>query len=264
MVGAALARTLCPRLGLSAAETETVVWLVEHHLPMSTHRLQPRHRRPQDHPRLRRHRAEPGAAAAAAGADGGRHPRRRAQRLERLEGPAAARALLRDRAAAVGRPHAAGRARAHRRARRRPSAAAVADWPPEEVERFIGRHYPDYWLRTDTARRSSTPSSCRAPRRRASKFASDLHAPTPSPPSPSCRSSRPTIRACCRCSPAPAPPPAPTSSAPTSPRRATASRSTPSCWRASSTSTRTSCAAPRRIAETIEKLLKGDVRAART
>jgi [protein-PII] uridylyltransferase len=28
--------------------------------------------------------------------------------------------------------------------------AAVADWPREEVERFIERHYADYWLRTET------------------------------------------------------------------------------------------------------------------
>jgi [protein-PII] uridylyltransferase len=28
--------------------------------------------------------------------------------------------------------------------------AAVADWPQAEVERFIDRHYPDYWVRTDT------------------------------------------------------------------------------------------------------------------
>jgi [protein-PII] uridylyltransferase len=27
---------------------------------------------------------------------------------------------------------------------------ALADWPAEEVERFVGRHYPDYWLRTET------------------------------------------------------------------------------------------------------------------
>jgi [protein-PII] uridylyltransferase len=29
---------------------------------------------------------------------------------------------------------------------------ALSDWPPAEVERFIERHYPDYWLRTDTER----------------------------------------------------------------------------------------------------------------
>jgi [protein-PII] uridylyltransferase len=34
--GAGVARRLCPRLGLSEAETETVAWLIEHHLVMST------------------------------------------------------------------------------------------------------------------------------------------------------------------------------------------------------------------------------------
>ncbi len=33
--GAAIARSLCPRLGMSASETETVAWLVENHLVMS-------------------------------------------------------------------------------------------------------------------------------------------------------------------------------------------------------------------------------------
>jgi [protein-PII] uridylyltransferase len=36
LVGARLARKLCPRFGLNEAETETVAWLVEHHLLMST------------------------------------------------------------------------------------------------------------------------------------------------------------------------------------------------------------------------------------
>jgi len=35
IAGARLARRLCPRFGLSGAETETVCWLVEHHLDMS-------------------------------------------------------------------------------------------------------------------------------------------------------------------------------------------------------------------------------------
>ena len=36
VVGAGIARTLGPRLGLDAAETDTAAWLVEHHLAMST------------------------------------------------------------------------------------------------------------------------------------------------------------------------------------------------------------------------------------
>jgi len=35
LAGARIARRFCPRLGLSPAETETVAWLVEHHLVMS-------------------------------------------------------------------------------------------------------------------------------------------------------------------------------------------------------------------------------------
>lgn len=35
IVGARLARKLCPRFGLGKAETETVCWLIEHHLTMS-------------------------------------------------------------------------------------------------------------------------------------------------------------------------------------------------------------------------------------
>ena len=81
---------------------------------MSSIAQQPRHRRSQDHPRLRRRGAEPRAAEAAAGADRRRHPRRRTRRLERLEGPAAARALLRDRAGGRGRPHPAEAQRARR------------------------------------------------------------------------------------------------------------------------------------------------------
>src|SRR4029079_17090829 len=36
IAGARIARRFCPRLGLTPAETETVAWLVEQHLVMST------------------------------------------------------------------------------------------------------------------------------------------------------------------------------------------------------------------------------------
>ncbi len=69
------------------------------------HRPEPRPRRSENRARLRRHRAEPGAPEAAAVAVGGRHPRRGTRRLERLERPASAHALSRDRAARVRRPY---------------------------------------------------------------------------------------------------------------------------------------------------------------
>ena len=121
--------------------------------------------------------------------------------------------------------------------------AAVADWPAEDVERFVERHYPDYWLKTET--RKVVEHAKLVPRRRADgrEARQPTSPPTPSRPSPSCRCLRPTIPACWRCSRGRAPPPAPTSRAPTSRRRATASRSTRSCWRASSSRTRTSCGA---------------------
>ena len=127
-LGAEIALKVGPALGLSAEETETVSWLVLHHLLLSADRLQARHRRPEDHPRPRRHHPVAGAAAPAAGADGGRHARRVAQGLERLEGDAAARALR-----AGGR--GAGRRAVHDRARRpgasareHAAAALLADW----------------------------------------------------------------------------------------------------------------------------------------
>ena len=241
--GARIARTLCPRFGLSAAETETVAWLIEHHLLMS----QIAFSRDISDPKTIRDFADvvqsPGAAEAAAGADRRRHPRGRAQRLERLEGPAAARALLRDRAGGRRRAHPARRARPHRRARRTPSVPRSPIGRPEEVEHFIDRHYPDYWLRTDTRKvvEHFKLVSCR--RGRPDRSSPARSPPTPSPPSPSFRCSRPTIPACWRCLRAPVPPPAPTSRVRTSRRRATASRSTRSCSPASSTRTRTSCAA---------------------
>ncbi|MGY3295342.1 [protein-PII] uridylyltransferase [Bradyrhizobium sp. LM3.6] len=103
IAGAKVARRLCPRLGFSAADTELVAWLIEEHLTMSTVAQSRDLLRPQDHREFRRRGAVGRADEAADDPDHRRYPRRRSGRVERLEGAAAALAILRDRAGADGR-----------------------------------------------------------------------------------------------------------------------------------------------------------------
>jgi [protein-PII] uridylyltransferase len=147
--GAHIARTLCPRFGLSAAETETVVWLIEHHLLMSAIAFS-------------RDISDPRTIRDFAGV---------VQSPERLKlllvltvadiravGPSAwngwkgalLRGLYFETEPVVAGGHTQLAARDRIAAAQASFRAAVADWPPEEVEHFVGRHYPDYWLRTDT------------------------------------------------------------------------------------------------------------------
>src|SRR6185437_8099823 len=98
----------------------------------------------------------------------------------------------------------------------------LAGWPKHDLERFIDRHYPSYWLRTDLAVVAEHARLIR-----------DAEA-----------QSRPIVthiatHACSPWSPAPAPGPAPISSTPRSRPPATAWRSTPSISSASSTMPRT-------------------------
>ena len=102
--GARAARSACERLGLERAKIELVAWLVEHHLVMSDTAQKRDISDPRTVTDFAQHRRDARAAAPAAGADRGRHPRRGAGRLERLEGPAAARALRRDRGDVPRRP----------------------------------------------------------------------------------------------------------------------------------------------------------------
>ena len=132
-VGAAIAASLCPRLGLSAADTAAVAWLVQEPSGDERHGAAARRFRSQDGARFRRAGAVAGDAAPAADADRGRYPRRRARRVERLEGPAAARALLRSREHDDRRRPGAARAAASPRPRRR-WTARLADFTPEQRE----------------------------------------------------------------------------------------------------------------------------------
>ena len=100
IAGARVARRFCPRLGLSAVETETVSWLVEQHLVMSTIAQS---RDLSDRKTIENfagivqslERMKLLLILTASG-----HPRGRTRRMEFLEGAAVAHALLRDRAGA--------------------------------------------------------------------------------------------------------------------------------------------------------------------
>jgi [protein-PII] uridylyltransferase len=146
--GAGTARELGPRLGLTPSETETAVWLVEHHLAMSQFAQSRDLNDPktirdfaalvQSRERLKLLLILTIADIRAVGEGvwtgwkgqllrtlyfetepllGGGHTT-----LSKSERVASAQDALRER---------------------------LADWPENALERFIGRHYPSYWLRTD-------------------------------------------------------------------------------------------------------------------
>jgi len=152
-VGAQIARRLCPRLGLTPTETETVVWLIEQHLTMSNIAQS-------------RDISDPKTARDFANV---------VQSPERLKlltlltvadiravGPGVwngwkgqlIRTLYHETEPLV----AGGHTQVERRQRvddaKDELARALADWPRADVEHFIDRHYPDYWLRTETAKQA--------------------------------------------------------------------------------------------------------------
>src|SRR5262245_26708418 len=149
LVGARIARTLCPRFGMSAAETETVAWLVEHHLSMSNIAFS-------------RDISDPSTIRGFA---------RIVQSPERLKlllvltvadiravGPSAwngwkgqlLRGLYYETEPVVAGGHTQLGSRERVARAQGAFRAAVPDWPAADVERFIERHYPDYWLKTET------------------------------------------------------------------------------------------------------------------
>jgi [protein-PII] uridylyltransferase len=133
-------------LRFSAAETETMAWLVERHLVMSTIAVA-RPVRPQDG-RYLAHRAIAGAHVAA-------HHLTTAD--IRAVGPGVwngGKAQLLRALYYETEPALTGGFSEVDRARRVAIAQAefraeVADWPPRDVDRYIARHYPAYWLKVD-------------------------------------------------------------------------------------------------------------------
>ncbi|HVG52432.1 MAG TPA: [protein-PII] uridylyltransferase [Xanthobacteraceae bacterium] len=148
IAGARIARQLGPRLGFSAADTETIAWLVENHLVMSTIA--------QSRDLSDRRTIENFASIV--------------QSLERMKlltilttadiravGPGVwngwkaqlLRALYYE-----TEPSLTGGFSEVNRAQRVAIAQAefraeLKDWPAEELDRYIARHYPAYWLKVD-------------------------------------------------------------------------------------------------------------------
>ena len=148
IAGARIARELCPRLGLTAAETETVSWLIEQHLTMSLFAQS----RDLNDPKTIRDFAKI------------------VQSRERLKlllilsicdicavGPGTwtgwkgqlLRTLYFETEPLLGGGHTE-LTRTQRTARTQHELRErLSDWPEEDLDRFIARHYPAYWLRTE-------------------------------------------------------------------------------------------------------------------
>jgi [protein-PII] uridylyltransferase len=148
IAGARIAREVGPRLGLTPAETETVVWLVEHHLQMS----QFAQSRDLNDPKTIRD-----FAALV-------QSRERLKLLMlltvvdlRAVGPDVwtgwkgqlLRTLYFETEPMLGGGHT-GLSRTERMATAQEELRKrLSDWPQAALERFINRHYPSYWLRSD-------------------------------------------------------------------------------------------------------------------
>ncbi len=150
IAGARIARRLVPRFGLSPADTETVAWLIENHLVMSTVA--------QSRDLSDRKTIENFAAVM--------------QSLERMKlltilttaditavGPGvwnSWKAQLIRTLYYETEPVLTGGFSEVNRAQRVAIAqdefrAEIKDWPAERIEAYVARHYPAYWLKVDVA-----------------------------------------------------------------------------------------------------------------
>ncbi len=146
--GARIARKFCPRLGLDAAETDTVAWLVEHHLLMSE---------------VAQSRDIQDPETARSFADVVQSPQRLALLMIltacdiRAVGPGVwtgwkgslLRALYYATEPLLSGGHSQVTQRDRIEAARTELRAGLAAWPPAEVDAYLGRHYDHYWLRAE-------------------------------------------------------------------------------------------------------------------
>lgn len=173
IVGARIARKLCPRLGLTAAETDLVAWLLEEHLTMSNFA----HSRDISDPDTIR-----------AFADIVQSPERLKLLLVltcsdiRAVGPGVWNGwkgqLLRTLYHETEPLVAGGHTQIPRDERIDKAQAALrqalVDWPADVVDDFIDRHYPNYWLRTDLSTQIAHANVLRDAMKSRSKFATNI------------------------------------------------------------------------------------------
>ena len=170
--GARIARELCPRLGMSPAETDTVAWLIEQHLTMSSVAFS-------------RDIGDPKTIRDFANI---------VQSPERLKlllvltiadiravGPSTWNGwkgqLLRGLYYEVEPVLAGGHTQLGSRDRVAAAQAAfrqAVGWPEEEVSKYLDRHYPDYWLKTETEKAVEHAALLRSAERAGRKLASDF------------------------------------------------------------------------------------------
>lgn len=150
LAGARIARKLGPRLGLTPGQTETVAWLVEHHLDMSTVAQS-------------RDLGDPKTIESFAAT---------VQTLERLKllliltvadikavGPGVwngwkgqlLRTLYYETELVLTGGHSAVERKARVGRKQDELRQRLSDWSEEEREAYIARHYPPYWIKVDLA-----------------------------------------------------------------------------------------------------------------
>jgi [protein-PII] uridylyltransferase len=155
VVGARVARQLCPRMGLTPAETESVAWLIEQHLTMSN---------------IAQSRDISDPKTIRDFADIVQSPERLKMLFIltvadiRAVGPGVWNGwkgqLLRNLYYETEPLVAGGHTHIERSQRVLGAQAALQialvnnGWEADAIARFEGRHYPDYWLRTDTAQQA--------------------------------------------------------------------------------------------------------------
>jgi [protein-PII] uridylyltransferase len=152
IAGAKVARRLCPRLGFSPADTELVAWLIEEHLTMSTVA--------QSRDLSDRRTVENFAAVVQSveqmklltilttadirGVGPGVWNGWKAQLLRTLYYETEP--VLTGGFSEVNRARRGAAAQAEFR-------ATFTEWPEAEVDAYIGRHYPAYWLKVELPRK---------------------------------------------------------------------------------------------------------------